>query len=280
MTELFSDTYVLFVDMLGFASLVEEHGNELSQMNPVFAEAEDNSQLPAANLLAYRFITFHRCLNQTRARLQELGAGTAIVFSDSAFLRIDTLEHALDISRSLMYELVTGYVPARMGLAMGSYRMLRFLSDSSAQVTFHMSQFLGTGVVRAHQAESCGAPGLRILFHPNLEPLLDPTSMPLIPLETEVSLKLPVRLELNYLKEKGNHYLGSDFDDCIPFDSLRCMWGEADSTVRYHYRETYYAWQRMRAKFGRPPYPWEKFLDRDEYDYARGIRPRPEDSST
>ena len=80
MTEFFSDTYVLFVDMLGFASLVEEHGNELSQMNPVFAEAEDNSQLPAANLLADRFITFHRCLNQTRARLQELGAGTAIVF--------------------------------------------------------------------------------------------------------------------------------------------------------------------------------------------------------
>ena len=71
-----------FVDMLGFASLVEEHGDELSQMSPAFAEAEDNSQLSAANLLAYRFIAFHRCLNQTRARLQELGAGTAIVFSD------------------------------------------------------------------------------------------------------------------------------------------------------------------------------------------------------
>ena len=69
-TEPFSDTYVLFVDMLGFASLVEEHGDELSQMSPVFAEAEDNSQLSAANLLAYRFIAFHRCLNQTRARLQ------------------------------------------------------------------------------------------------------------------------------------------------------------------------------------------------------------------
>ena len=58
-TEPFSDTYVLFVDMLGFASLVEEHGDEPSQMSPVFAEAEDNSQLSAANLLAYRFIAFH-----------------------------------------------------------------------------------------------------------------------------------------------------------------------------------------------------------------------------
>ena len=277
MTEPFSDTYVLFVDMLGFASLVEEHGDELSQLSPVFAEAEDHSQLPAAHLLAYRFINFHRCLNQTRTRLQELGAGTAIVFSDSAFLRIDTLEHALEISRSLMYELVIGDVPARMGLAIGSYRMLRFLSDSSAQVTFHMSQFLGTGVIRAHQAESCGAPGLRILLHPNLEPLLDPTSMLLIPLETKSSLKLPVRMELNYLQQKNN-LLGPAFDDCIAFDSLSSMWAEADSAAHHHYRETYDTWQRMRSQFGRPPYPWEKFLDRDEYDYKYGVRQRPEDS--
>jgi hypothetical protein len=36
-----------------------------------------------------------------------------------------------------------------------------------------MSQFLGTGVVRAYQTERCGVPGLRILLHPDLEPLLD-----------------------------------------------------------------------------------------------------------
>jgi hypothetical protein len=72
-------------------------------------------------------------------RLQELGAGTAIVCSDTAFLRIDVLENAIDIARSLMFELVTSEVPVRMGLEQGSYRMLRFLTDSSSHVSFHMS---------------------------------------------------------------------------------------------------------------------------------------------
>ena len=31
----------------------------------------------------------------------------------------------------------------------------------------------------------------------------------------------------------------------------------------------------MRVQLGRDPYPWEKFLDRDEYDYTHGIRQRP-----
>jgi hypothetical protein len=92
-------------------------------------------------------------------RLQEIGAGTAIVFSDSAFFRIDTIENAIHVARTLTFELVTGEVPVRMGIARGSYRMLRFLTDSSDHVSFHMSQFLGTGVVRAYQTERCGVPG-------------------------------------------------------------------------------------------------------------------------
>jgi hypothetical protein len=108
--------------------------------------------------------------NQARV-LPEIGAGTAIVFSDSAFFRIDTIENAIHVARTLTFELVTGEVPVRMGIARGSYRMLRFLTDSSDHVSFHMSQFLGTGVVRAYQTERCGVPGLRILLHPDLEPL-------------------------------------------------------------------------------------------------------------
>jgi hypothetical protein len=77
-----------------------------------------------------------------------------------------------------MFELVTSEVPVRMGFAKGSYRMLRFLTDSSAHVSFHMSQFLRTGVVRAYQTERCGFPGLRILLHPDFEPLLDKDALP------------------------------------------------------------------------------------------------------
>ncbi len=274
MTEPFETTFILYVDILGFAALVEKEGDELNELSPVFTGVELYSPSPAESLLGYRFINFHRCLNQARVRLQELGTGTAIVFSDSAFLRIDGIENAINIARTLMFELVMSEVPARMGLARGTYRMLRFLTDSSAQVSFHMSQFLGTGVVRAYQTERCGVPGLRILLHPDLEPLLDKDALRIIPLKPSEKMRLNVLSEVNYLDPTDDRS-GPDYDDCLQFDCLRYTTVVTDDPFQYHYIETYNAWNVMRAQIGRPPYPWEKFLDRDEYDYTHGIRARP-----
>jgi len=274
MAQPFETTFLLFVDMLGFAALVEKEGDELNELSPVFTGVELYSPSPAESLLGYRFINFHHCLNEARQRLQKIGAGTAIVFSDSAFFRIESLDDAIQLARALMFDLATNGVPARMGLARGSYRMLRFVTDSSAQVSFHMSQFLGTGVVRAYQTESCGIPGLRILLHPDLEPLLDKDAMRIIPVSRSEEMRLNVLSEVNYL-DAAPCNLGSDFDDCIQFDSLRCMIGETEEQFQYHYHETFNAWNQMRAQLGRAPYPWEKFLDRDEYDHVHGIRVRP-----
>lgn len=174
-----------------------------------------------------------------------------------------------------MFELVTSEVPVRMGVAEGSYRMLRFLTDSSAQVSFHMSQFLGTGVVRAYQTERCGIPGLRILLHPDLEPLLDRDAMRLISAKPNEKMRLSVRSEVNYLDPKTDTHFSPDYDDCLQFDALRWMVNAADEAFHYHYIETFHTLNAMRAQLGRAPYPWEKFLDRDEYDYAHGIRERP-----
>ena len=137
-----------------------------------------------------------------------------------------------------------------------------------------MSQFLGTGVVRAYQAERCGVPGLRILLHPDLEPLLDRDALLIIPVKPSETMRLDVRSEVNYLDATGDH-LGPDFEDCIQFDCLRSMAGVTDEALQYHYIETFNAWNIMRAQFGRAPYPWEKFLDRDEYDHKHGIRVPP-----
>ena len=277
MTEPFETTFILFADMLGFGALVEEEGDELNELNPIFTGVELYSPSPADSLLGYRFINFHRCLNQARERLQEMGTGTAIVFSDSAFFRIETLDNAIHLARTLMFELVTSEIPVRMGLARGSYRMLRFLTDSSAYVSFHMSQFLGTGIVRAYQTESCGIPGLRILLHPDLEPLLDKEAFGIVPVKPIEHMRLNIQSEVNYLDATDNH-LGQDFDDYIQFDCLRWMMANTDEALQYHYTETFNAWNTMRAQLGRAPYPWEKFLDRDEYDYQHGIRERPSGS--
>ncbi len=277
LTEPFPQTFVLFVDMLGFAALVEEEGDELSALSPIFTGDELYSPTPADNLLGYRFINFHRCLNAARTHLQEIGKGTAIVFSDSAFFRIDTLDEAISVARSMMYSLVTNQIPARMGLAQGSFRFLRFLTDVSAQVSFHMSQFLGTGVVRAYMTERSGVPGLRILLHPNLEALLNKDAMRIVPIEHIGGLKLDVISEINYLEADDKLSLGPDYEDAIAFDCLRWMWGEANVAFQYHYQATYNAWNLMRAQLKRQPYPWDKFLDRDRYDAEHGIRPRAND---
>jgi L-fucose mutarotase/ribose pyranase (RbsD/FucU family) len=71
----------------------------------------------AENLPGYRFINFHRCLNEARVRLQEMGAGTAIVFSDSPFFGIEMLQNVIPLARTLMFELMSGEIPVRMGLA-------------------------------------------------------------------------------------------------------------------------------------------------------------------
>ncbi len=271
MTEPFESTFVLFVDILGFADLVEQDGNELNELTAVFNSVQLYDPLPSASLLGYRFMNFHNCVNRARDRLQAIGNGTGIVFSDSAFFRIDDLKNAIGFARELMFDLVTSEVPARMGLASGSYRMLRFVADSSDQVLFHMSQFLGTGIVRAYKAEACGLPGLRILLHPNLEGMLDKESLRIVAATPVENMSLEVQFEVNYLDPKPNHS-GSDFDDCIQFDCLRNMAADTEKRFRYHHGETFRAWNIMRRQLGRSLYPWEKFMDREAYDRAHGIR--------
>jgi hypothetical protein len=56
------------------------------------------------------------------------------------------------------------------------------------------------------------------------------------------------------------------------------MCAKAEETFQNHYIDSYHAWNRMREQIGRPVYPWEKFLNRDEYDHEHGIRHRPDQS--
>ena len=63
MAQPFETTFLLFVDMLGFAALVEKEGDELNELSPVFTGVEMYSPSPAESLLGYRFINFHHCVS-------------------------------------------------------------------------------------------------------------------------------------------------------------------------------------------------------------------------
>ena len=268
------ESYVIFADMLGFADLVEREGDELNELSPVFAGVELYSPSPAPSLLGYRFINFHRCLQTARTNMQEGRSGTAIIFSDSAFFAVDTLERAITLARSLMYSLVTSDVPARMGIAHGSFRALRFNSDISDQTSVHMSQFLGTGVVRAYKTERCGLPGLRVMIHPDLESDLDRVKHRVVAIGDSVRRYPDVESEVNYLDTDPQHS-GPDYEDVILFDCVRSLELDADEAFAYHYKATFDALNGMRGQFGAPPYPWEKYLNRDAYDKEYSITPVP-----
>ncbi len=259
--------------MLGFGDLVLAEGDDLSELLPAFAKEELYVEQPS--LLAFRFSNFHRCVEVASAAWRSNRAGTAIVFSDSAFFSSNNLLDTLELARSLMAALVDSGVPARMGIAPGTFRAVRFTSDTSAQASYHASQFLGTGIVRAHRAESCGIPGLRILLHPLLETLVDrPRDRIVVAAHDRGVLREPVSLELNYLNPTGNEWSGPDYDDVLEFDALRNLIAESDPKVHYHYTATFDAYNAMRAQLGRAPYPWLKCLDRDKYDTEHGIAPR------
>src|SRR5438034_11032483 len=97
---------------------------------------------------------------------------TAITFSDSVFLATGHLYEGVDFATSFAESMMASKVPVRMGIGYGSFSALKFRSTVTSDGSDHASQFLGTGVVRAHKAEQCGIKGMRILLHPSVEPLV------------------------------------------------------------------------------------------------------------
>ena len=90
---------------------------------------------------------------------------TVVAFSDSAFVVTSHLFEAAELAERLLRSLLTQRVPARIGIAYGSFHALRFRSDITAEGSDHVACFLGTGRRSDHAAEACGIKGMRILLH-------------------------------------------------------------------------------------------------------------------
>jgi len=274
MADTSAEKFVVFVDMMAFGALVEAEGDNLDELIPAF-EAEE-LYVGAPSLLAFRFTNFHRCIQVACSTLQKERNGTAIVFSDSAFLVVDSLPKAVDLSRTLMRALVESYVPARIGIARGTFRSLRFASDTSTQTAYHAAQFLGTGVVRAYKTERCGIPGVRAFLHPDLEPLAAQETLDVVAVSDTEKANLAVVSEVNYMDDSTKWSSGPEYEDCLLFDGVSAMLGDSIEKFHYHYMSTYDAFNVMRAQRGRNAYPWEKFLNRSNYMRDNGFWPPEE----
>jgi hypothetical protein len=255
---------VVFVDILGFSDLVmatPEHGDALDGF---FYANMSKGQLRESLMgdrpedpLTRIFAAFHRMLDIRVTELMNADPLQTIVFSDSAFVVFKDLNCALYFAQAFMRDLISFCVPARMGIGQGTFRGLRLTTDISDQVRRHSSQFLGTGVIRAHRAESCGLKGLRILIHPDSKIVEDWPGDLCTVAEGEDDQKFApsVIQELNYLP----HY--PDFDPKLggpqtteeAYNEMTAkvteMMNAAPEKAKKQYQRTLIALARMRVAY-------------------------------
>jgi len=257
------DEIVVFADMLGFAALTEENHLDVAGLvsgERILALDLEGILQRRKNPLNVAFSSFHFAVRSQIELASMSGSVTAITFSDSVFFATKDLEAALRFASELTFSLLSQGVPVRAGIASGSFAALRFRSDILKDGGDHATQFLGTAVVRACKAESCGVKGMRVLIHPSLEPLIQVAIQPdpSIPLDkrapwlmTELSQveranDSRVRYELNYWDLKPG-------SERAAWHKLQKMWASAPEFAKIHYSSTASAIDRMRVQKGEPP---------------------------
>ena len=254
---------VLFIDILGFAALTEAYPIDLDLLKtcdrPLSPSHNIDTILASSrNQLVSTFTRFHASLGATLNLANMRHPLTAITFSDSAFIVTTYSYEAVNIAIDLLHALLPQKIPVRMGIAYGSFSALRFKSDIMSDGGYHAAQFLGTAIVRAHAAETCGIKGLRILLHPSLIPLFDdnrhnPESTggkhPIRYLECsekERTNKIGVHHEIDYWHLRPT-------SEADAWHAFQDMWNEAPQSVYEHYEVTAEAINRMRIDQGHEP---------------------------
>lgn len=253
------DRVVLFVDILGFASLTEDH--------PLQLDFIKGSNRPLANIamilsgkenpLTRVFTHFHRALKSSIDLAQINHPLTAIAFSDSAYVATTHLFQAVDMAAYLVQTLLSQRIPVRAGIAYGSFEALRFRSDVTPEGGDHAAHFLGTGVVRSHATETCGIKGVRILLHPSAAALLEnPAHNP--PLSENDRIQY-----VECSREESKNALGVLYEidywrfrptaESKAWHSLQDMWTTAPQGTLIHYEATAQAINRMRVAQGETP---------------------------
>lgn len=251
---------ILFVDILGFAALTEAFPMDLELLKPLdkrYSWNIDKIHAVSRNRLVRTFTGFHYSLAAGLNLANMSHPLTAITFSDSAFIATTYVYEAVNIAIDLLHSLLPQKIPVRMGIAYGSFAALRFKSDIMSDGGDHAAQFLGTAIVRAHAAETCGIKGLRILLHPLVIPLLDdnrhnPRSTGKHPMrylacsEKERTNNIGVHHEIDYWHLRPTR-------EADAWHAFQDMWNEAPKTEYEHYEATAEAINRMRIAQGHEP---------------------------
>jgi len=250
---------VLFVDLLGFASLTEAHGIDLDDVRarsmPISPDSLGRLLASRDNPLTETFTHFHRCLKAAIDLGKMKHPLTAITFSDSAFVATTHLVEAANVAVDLLRWLMPSRVPVRIGIGYGTFEAVRFRSDVTVDGGDHAAHFLGTGVVRSHAAEKCGIKGIRLLLHPSVVPLLtDPVHNSALPHENQFRyLECSVQESANAtgVQYEIDWWRFAVTAEARAWQALQDMWDAAPQFAQVHYQATAEAINRMRVKQGK-----------------------------
>lgn len=248
--------YVAFVDVLGFAQQVDALD---SAGFKAICDYWGQRVLPQFDSPAYHLVQTYETFQQLFGEYQSYAAldGSrrktpaivdAFLFSDSGFVATTDPQDLLNFCRSLIRALMYSHVPIRAGIGAGTFASFDIETRrATGGHFFARCPFVGSAVVRAYRAESCGLRGLRCFVHPSFAEAAPPEALEqLVALDEHdrcASASHEVDLFWSLL---GVH--PDEVNECVK--SLREMQGAAPLDKSQHYEDTYAAFGRMLKRHG------------------------------
>jgi hypothetical protein len=245
---------IIFVDMLGFAELTRNNPHRIFER-----EAEPGQLVTVTSRMQTQLVRFQQVIDSLISGQATKGGVSAQVFSDCAYIDAGRSSgRSVELAPSLMRDFLKAEVPVRMGIGMGTYYAFRHSLEQEDSNLVARSLFAGTGVVYAHDAETCGGKGCRIFVHWSAEESLRHHG------HTRLLLPLPAQLrgvksELSYLdtEPQQDHFdprkgrrsiVDQDLLLLSHIQNIERASEPVPDYARVQYTDTYAAIDRMRDK--------------------------------
>jgi hypothetical protein len=256
--------FVLFADLLGFKRLVLDHKVPFPE-NLEYKDRPRRFSLGSlasfGNPLSRGFTTFHGGVETTFNNIAWGADVNIIVFSDSLFLATISANDCFLFAEQLLRYCINHDAPMRMGIGRGSFVSYGFGFEEAPKIKFSSSQFFGSGVIYATEAEK-QLKGMRIAIHSSAvealaaEPAIYNEALPQYKLMTVPAPEATpaINYEWNYLgtwQSSESLVWGgkdTDFGTVITLhDHVRTMRDNSPSepAIRLQYTRTIEAFQRM-----------------------------------
>jgi len=245
-----SRNLVLFVDMLGFVGVTNFTGFRHSDPIPrSLLSYYGLRQLPWHSdydgpddvYTAFQRV-IRRTIAEAQRRRKDATPLTTNLFSDSMYMVFQSPEEIVWFARRVMLRCLQAHLPVRMGIAAGTVTQHSYTSETLPNSDLVLSApFMGTGIIRAYQAERAPQKGLRIFVHGSATYLLEEAGLQdaLIQLD-EVDWPPAATHEVNYLDLNSRVFPGAVLP--IRIESMRKV---APRSAAKHYTATLPALRRM-----------------------------------